>query len=129
MNEPTLFEIPESISPRLKLEREWMEECGILTHHADIDEDPWIAVSMKVCIARISYPLTHEEQTNVGELFASYCRLLDEGNMVGYGSTREAAIEDLVKREVIPSMEVFATQIDLSSGKHRKHILTFERND
>ena len=120
MNEPTLFDIPESISPKRKMEREWMEECGILTHCADIDEDPWLAVSMKVCMARISYPLTREEQTNVGELFASYCSLLDEGNMVGYGSTREAAIEDLVKRGVIPSMEVFSTQAEMI-GKHHEN--------
>lgn len=100
--------MPESISPRLKLERQWLKGCEILTHHADIDEDPWLAVSMKVIKLRLAgYNLTKEEQTNVGALFAGYCRLLDEENIVGYGSTKEDAIEDLVKRRVIPSMEFF----------------------
>jgi len=103
-----LFQIPESISPRLKLEREWVAEYEIMTHHADIDEDPWLAVSMKVCKSRLEvHDLTTDEKTDVGLLFAGYCRLLDEGNMVGYGSTKEAAIEDLVKKGIIPSRETF----------------------
>ena len=108
MNTDELFEIPESISPRLKLEREWIAEYEIMTHHADIDENPWLAVSMKVCKSRLEgHDLTSEEKTDVGSLFAGYGRLLDEGNMVGYGSTKEAAIEDLVKKGVIPSREAF----------------------
>ena len=108
MNTDELFEIPESISPRLKLEIEWIAEHEIMTSHADIDEDPWLAVSMKICKSRLEgYDLTTEEKTDVGSLFAGYCRLLDEGNMVGYGSTKEAAIEDLVKKGIIPSREAF----------------------
>ena len=104
----SLFDMPESISPRLKLEREWMKECEILTHYADIDESPWLAVSMRICKSRLKgYNLTKKEQTEIPALFAGYCRLIDEGNMVGYGSTREEAIEDLVKRGVIPSMDFY----------------------
>ena len=115
----SLFEIPECLSPRLKLEREWMKECEILTHHADIPEDPWIAVSMRICKARLEgYDLTEEEKTEIPALFAGYCRLLDEGNMVGYGATRAAAIEDLVIRGVIPSMEQYQHNADVDAPAH-----------
>jgi len=39
MREPTLFAMPESLSPRLK----WMAKHGIRTHHAPDCELKWIA--------------------------------------------------------------------------------------
>jgi hypothetical protein len=103
-----LFEISESISPRLKLESDWIAEYEIMTNRADIDEDPWLAVSMKVCKSQLEgYNLTESEKVDVGLLFANYGRLLDEGNTIGYGATKESAIEDLVTKGVIPSREAF----------------------
>jgi len=93
-----LFYLEESLSPRLK----WEKALEIQTHHADIDESPWLAVSMTICNDRLKgHDLTDREKTDIGELFAGYCRLLDEMQIVGYGQTREEAITDLIRNAKI----------------------------
>jgi hypothetical protein len=96
-----LFEIEESLSPRKK----WERKHDIATHFSDADP-PWIAVSMKVCRHVLKgYSLTKEQETNIGALFAGYCNRLDDMGLIGYGDTRDKAIDDLIELGVIPAME------------------------
>jgi hypothetical protein len=91
-----LFDVPEQLSPRLAAEREelaWAKLAGVKTHHAPHAEPPWIAVNMRTaCEMLEGYDLTKEEKTDLPALMAGYCRLIDEGNLIGYGSTELEAI-------------------------------------
>lgn len=60
------------------------------------NDPPCVAVNMTVaCKALEGCDLTDEEKTDVTELMASYCRLVDERRLIGYGSTEFLAIADL----------------------------------
>jgi len=65
----------------------------------DFCEPPCVAVNMTVAISRLEgYDLTEQEKTDVTELMAGYCRLIDELNLTGYGETEFEAIADLFSR-------------------------------
>jgi len=77
----SLFDIPETKSPRLL----WIEEHGILTHHAPhCDEDPWMAI----------IPFDGHKG-GIGEIMAEWCGFYEECNAIGYGKTESDAISDL----------------------------------
>ncbi len=81
-----LFEIPESLSPRLL----WLEKHGFLTHFYDGGEDelgdapsPWMAL----------LPLEEDKGKTIAEAMAGNCRVYDDLNLIGYGNTEAEAIE------------------------------------
>ena len=60
------------------------------------NDPPCVAVNMTIaCQLLEGCDLTDEEKTDVTELMASYCRLVDERRLTGYGSTEFLAIADL----------------------------------
>lgn len=65
----------------------------IATHYAPHCETPWLAVDMAAASEMLEgYGLTDKEKTNLPELMAGYCRLLDDAGMCHYGDTEEEAI-------------------------------------
>jgi len=57
---------------------------------------PCVATNMTVAIQMLEgYDLTEEEKTDVTELQAGYCRLIDERGLNGFGETEFEAIADL----------------------------------
>ena len=75
-----LFTIPESKSPRLL----WMERHELLTHYSkdDPDESKWMCIQ----------PLPEDRGESIGECMARNCRVYEECNLIGYGSTEQEAI-------------------------------------
>lgn len=70
---------------------------SIQTHHTpQLSEDPWIAVDMDVaCDLVKGYKPGQEQKTQIMEMMASYCNILDRADVIGYGDTEQEAIEDL----------------------------------
>ena len=66
----------------------------IATHHAPhCEESPWLAVDMTAAAKLLDgYDLTEKEKTELPELMAGYCRLLDEAGLCHYGQTEAEAI-------------------------------------
>lgn len=65
------------------------------------NDPPCVAVNMTVARKALEgCDLTDEEKTDVTELMASYCRLVDELRLPGYGSTEFLAIADLFARGI-----------------------------
>jgi hypothetical protein len=99
-----LFEVPEQLSPRLAAEKAALEKAkanGVQTHHAPHADPPWIAVNMvAACKMLKGYDLTEEEKTDLVELMAGYCRLIDEADLIGYGTTELEAIMDIPNTSV-----------------------------
>lgn len=61
-----------------------------------MEENPCVAVNMSEAIEQLEgYSLTKEEKTDVTEMLAGYCRLIDEGGLSGFGETEFEAIADL----------------------------------
>lgn len=94
-----LFPLPASPAPpdmlldvprnRTKLDV-WKERYGVWTHHAPhCPEAPWIA-----CAAR-DFIKTHnvkpEDATDIGALFAVWCRIIDEHGFVEESDSEEDA--------------------------------------
>lgn len=66
---------------------------------SDVCDYYCVAVNMTVAVQRLEgYDLTDEEKTDVTELMASYCRLIDEFQLTGYGDTEFKAIADLFSK-------------------------------
>lgn len=92
-----LFDIEPSLSPRLEWEREWR----IATHCSEFADPPWIAVSFKQVVgtmigdARLT--MTQGEQEDIMSLMAGWCGWLEDRRMIGYGATRDEAINELVE--------------------------------
>jgi len=84
----TLFDIPESKSPRLL----WIEKHGVLTHHSPhMDDDPWMAI------------IPFDGHTgSIGAIMAEWCRLYDETGMIGYGET-----EAIVKLAIAHNLKLW----------------------
>lgn len=82
-----LFDIPETLSPRLK----WMRDNRIKTHHAPhMEEAPWMAIR-----------LTEEhwkKQMSVSEAMEEECRLYDEAGELAEADTEDEAIVALAKK-------------------------------
>lgn len=71
---------------------------GIETHYAGkgwLKEDgPWIAICLPQCRKALAeYGATHAD--NLFDLFAKYCRLMDDWDLIGYGGTEREAIRKL----------------------------------
>lgn len=79
-----LFDIPESLSPRLV----WLRSSGILTHHSPRMEYPWIAIK----------PFERDKGKDIGTIFAESCRIYDESHSIGYGNTEDEAITSLAHK-------------------------------
>ena len=83
-----LFEITETKSPRLKWEERVRAELKIFTHNGRSSK--WMAFSMsKACEFLAGYDLTAAQLANPIELFAGYCRLLEESGFVADGCETE----------------------------------------
>lgn len=68
----------------------------IATWKSDFSDPPYIATNMTVAVELLEgYDLTDEEKTDITELQAGYCRLIDERGSNGYGETEFEAIADL----------------------------------
>ena len=65
----------------------------IKTHYAEHCEDPWLAVDIDAAAALLAgYGLTDQEKTDLPEMMAGYCRLIDEAGLCHYGQTEEEAV-------------------------------------
>ena len=66
---------------------------------SDFSSPPCVATNMTVAIQMLKgYELTQEEKTDVTELQAGYCRLIDERGLNGFGDTEFEAIADLFSK-------------------------------
>ena len=73
----------------------------ISTWYAEHVEQPYHAVNMTVAIKKLEgYDLTEEEKTELPALMASYCRLIDDAGLIGFGETEFEAIQDLFENAV-----------------------------
>jgi hypothetical protein len=86
-DQPELFAVEEILSPRLK----WMKDHGILTHWADVEECPWLAIQKMP-----------GHTGTIGEIMAEYCVLYDDHGYCGYGATETEAITNLARSRRIP---------------------------
>jgi len=60
---------------------------------------PYQAVNMTAAIERLDgYELTEDEKTQIPDLMAGYCRLVDEGGLIGFGDTEFESIADLFSK-------------------------------
>jgi hypothetical protein len=65
----------------------------IATHHNPHCLLPWLAVDMAAAAKLLAgYGLTDKEKTELPELMAGYCRLIDEAELCFYGNTEEEVI-------------------------------------
>lgn len=94
---PTLFDVPKD-NPSRKENRKallqaFKDKHGIWTHHASGLEEPWTAVWVNGARDALS-DYGPEVATMTGmELIASYCRLLEEAELMAGGRTEHAAVE------------------------------------
>lgn len=88
----TLFEIPQCDSPRLKWLARVKVELQIFTHFCNSGK--WMAFSQSKAVEFLAeYDLTQSQKENPIELFAGYCRLLEESKQLADGEpTEEDAI-------------------------------------
>lgn len=74
----------------------------IATWKSEFAEPQWIATNMTVAVEMLEdYKLTEEEKTDVTELQAGYCRLIDERGLNGFGDTEFEAIADLFSKATV----------------------------
>jgi len=93
-DQPTLFEVPENPSPRLRRIAELsgaLEQAKtasrILTHWADVGELPWLAV------------ITEEGETRgIGQLMSEERGTLEDSGRTDYGGTEIQAVANLMQR-------------------------------
>lgn len=65
----------------------------IRTHHNPTCNPPWLAIDMAKAAEKLKgYNLTEAEKTDVSELMAGYCRLVEESGLDHYGETEAEAI-------------------------------------
>jgi hypothetical protein len=92
-----LIEVPATVSPKAIRRREIVAEFkrihGIRTHYAPHMERPirWVAVKVPPKRLDDGGPLG---DMDLPTMFANFGRLLDEGGLVGYGSTEFYAIQE-----------------------------------
>lgn len=88
----TLFELPQQDSPKLAWLKRVKSELQIFTHFCNSGK--WMAFSQSKAIKFLAeYDLTQSQKENPIELFAGYCRLLEESGRLADG---EATEEDAV---------------------------------
>ena len=87
-----LFQIPVSESPRLKWMKRVKSELQIFTHFCNGGK--WMAFSQSKAVDFLAdYDLTQSQKESPMELFAGYCRLLEESGQLADGeSTEEDAV-------------------------------------
>ena len=65
----------------------------IATHYAAHCDPAWLAVDMDAANKLLDgYHLPTAMQTDLPEMMASYCRLIDEAGLCHYGHTEEEAV-------------------------------------
>lgn len=83
-----LFPVPEVLSPRLAWQKRVTAELGIFTHYCDASQ--WMAFSHVKAIEFIGAEyLADSMKTDAFELFAGFCRVLDDARMVADGEPTE----------------------------------------
>lgn len=109
MNGATLF--PSMPTNRTKLDV-WKERHGVWTHNSGaLDGDrAWLAVAAKQFIADLD--VEKDEATNLFELMANYCRLIDELGYNAEAADEESACFALAQKRGLPWLESI-TQKDL----------------
>ena len=66
----------------------------------------YVAVNMTTAIEMLEgYDLTELEKTDVTELMAGYCRLVDEAGLNGFGDTEFEALTDLFSHATLVDKE------------------------
>lgn len=93
--EPELFTVARNETRLEKFKR----EHGVQTHRSAVPP-PWIALSIPEC--KEVFSEYGDVGDTIGEIMSGFCRLIDEGNMLGVGHTEEAACLDLARRMGIP---------------------------
>lgn len=64
---------------------------------------PYHVVNMTVARSRLAgYNLTEAEKTQLPDLMAGYCRLVDEMGLIGYGDSEFEALTDLFENHRVP---------------------------
>lgn len=89
-----LFDVPRN-KARLEIAK---ETHGIETFRSSIDrkDKPWMAIVRPVIVKALE---GYEDVSKMefGQIFAGYCRLLDDWNLVGYGETEADAVLDVCR--------------------------------
>ena len=81
----------------------WKEQHGVWTFHTSGMDEPWVAVCLpKAHEALSGYGLSPDELAKPIELFAGYCRLLDEAGLSASGETEAETCEQLAKQLDLP---------------------------
>lgn len=101
--EPTLFDVPKDSPSRRDRLSAFKAKHGIWTHRSSSVPAPWTAVWV-IGARKALGDYGPEVATMTGmELIASYCRLLEEGDLMTDGRTEFEAIELLaIKNELYP---------------------------
>jgi hypothetical protein len=102
--DPTLFPLsekaPRKLRPTAARIMAYKKANGILTHRTEYPlEVPWLAVKVPPKRLDDGGPI---EGMDVGDMVASFGRLLDEGGWTGTGRGELAAIRDLCMNRKIP---------------------------
>lgn len=103
MKQPLLFEQPKDHASLREVRAAEVErlksEHGIWTHCVLDDGRNWLAVAVKQCHEALAgYDLTKDELTHPIELYAGYCRLIEEAGLSTDGhSTELAAVKACVE--------------------------------
>lgn len=89
MKHPTLFPMDEKPRASHRDEvKELKEKYGIQTHHCS--DQGWMALSMPEAVELVGdYDLTKAEKTQLFDMMAGYCRLLEEAGIVADGCKTE----------------------------------------
>lgn len=85
-----LFEIQESLSPRIQWMERIKEEHRIFTHYCEVGK--WLAIPMDIACAELEKhgcELEPEEKASAPELCAGYCRYLDDLHLLDDGFETE----------------------------------------
>lgn len=92
--QPTLLNVPESPSPRLRRISELSgaleaakRSFNILTHRSDVCELPWLAVMTK-----------RGETRDIGQLMSEECGTLEDSGRTDYGGTEIEAVANLMQQ-------------------------------
>lgn len=104
MRHPKLFDIPPSAPSKAAKIKAFKERHGIWTHnasHLPVEDERWSAMLIATARKRMAgYGAT--PTTPGEEMIASYCRLLDEMNLLVTGKGEISAIRTLCERNDIP---------------------------
>jgi len=108
-----LFNVPKNVTPaqtrranrRANL-KAIKREHGIETHRStSVETDAWMAICRPQIVKALSGYETEKalQEMSMFDLFAGYCRLIEEWKLVAYGDTEAEAMLNLCRDNNIPA--------------------------